>query len=461
MPRELPAGTVTVLFTDVVGSTALSTGHGDTPAHALLQDQRAIIRKQLQAHDGYEVKTMGDGFMVAFSSARQAVACTIAIQQGLHRRPQTPGVRMGLNTGEVIPEGDDLFGSAVNAAERIMSKAAGGEILISEAVRAVLGAGTEFRFEDRGRMRLKGFPDRVRVFAVDWQPAPTEEESPPSPTSELVGRKRELSRLSEIINAARGGKGATVLISGEPGVGKTRLAEEASAVAATFGFSALTGRCFEEVGSPPYGPFLEMVNAATNAMPAMSMQFFDSLLDRGEVGPQLGLDHGPVRGLTARSEFAMAFMEFLSASAHQNPLMLILDDLQWADTESTDLLRLLARRCRELPVVIVATYRDDEIDMTSPFARALDELNSKHLAIDMHLSVLAIDDIRAMLSTRSPGHQPPAAMATVLLQASGGNAFYFEELCGYLAEEGKLCEPEFGMFSEPEFAACSRLPERG
>jgi class 3 adenylate cyclase len=125
MTQELPEGTVTVLFTDVVGSTDLTTRRGDEAAQEILRAQRDLTRQKVEENSGHEVKSLGDGFMVAFASARKAVACAVGIQRALeeHNRSQPLDeqvlIRIGLNTGEVIQEEADLFGETVNAAARI------------------------------------------------------------------------------------------------------------------------------------------------------------------------------------------------------------------------------------------------------------------------------------------------------------------------------------------------------
>ena len=145
MAQELPEGTVTVLFTDVVGSTDLTTRRGGEAAQAILRAQRELVRQQVKRHSGHEVKSLGDGFMVAFASARKAVACAVGIQRALEDRNRSQPldeqvlVRVGLNTGEVIQEEADLFGETVNAAARVAGKAKGGQILVSEMAEALLG----------------------------------------------------------------------------------------------------------------------------------------------------------------------------------------------------------------------------------------------------------------------------------------------------------------------------------
>jgi class 3 adenylate cyclase len=199
---ELPQGTVTVLFTDVEGSTQLSMRRGDEAAQEILRGQRELVRKQIEEHSGHEVKTMGDGFMVAFASARRAVACAVEIQRALEehnrRHPdQQLHMRVGLNTGEVIQEEADLFGAAVSAAARIGAKARGGQILVSETVRAVIGPAKGFDFIECGRFRLKGFPDRWRLYEVVWK---REAAIPVAPVAidrtPFVGRESERAAYS-------------------------------------------------------------------------------------------------------------------------------------------------------------------------------------------------------------------------------------------------------------------------
>jgi class 3 adenylate cyclase/pimeloyl-ACP methyl ester carboxylesterase len=179
-----PGAFRTILFTDVEGSTALTQRLGDERARALLREHERAVRECLKAHGGSEVKTMGDGFMASFASATKALECAIAIQRTLadrdagagaqHAAPAVEGasepvrVRIGLNAGEPIAEGDDLFGTAVIAAARVAAQAQGGEILASNVVRELV-AGKGFMFSSRGKTALRGFDDPVEVYEVRWQ----------------------------------------------------------------------------------------------------------------------------------------------------------------------------------------------------------------------------------------------------------------------------------------------------
>jgi len=167
-----PSGPLTVLFTDVEGSTALTQRLGDAKARDLLREHERTVREALKSHGGSEVKTMGDGFMASFSSATKALECAIAMQRALAEHNEEAEepimVRVGLNAGEPIAEDEDLFGTAVNRAARITATAKGGEILVANVVRE-LAEGKDFLFADRGETNLKGFDEPVRLYEVRWR----------------------------------------------------------------------------------------------------------------------------------------------------------------------------------------------------------------------------------------------------------------------------------------------------
>ena len=163
------AGLLTILFTDLVGSTALTQRLGDAAAQDLLRAHNTIVRERLREHGGTELKSMGDGFMASFPSASRALECAIAIQQAFAAyndgRKDAILVRIGLNAGEPVAEDADLFGTAVQAAARIAARARPGQILVADVVRQ-LAAGKPFRFNNLGRFALKGFRERQRLFEV-------------------------------------------------------------------------------------------------------------------------------------------------------------------------------------------------------------------------------------------------------------------------------------------------------
>jgi class 3 adenylate cyclase len=171
-----PDGTVTILFTDIQDWTGLTEQLGDQRAQRVLHAHNQIVRAQVRHHGGFEVKSQGDGFMLTFQSARNAVLCAIALQQEFarfnERHPDTPlHVRMGLHAGEAIKEKDDFFGRAVIMAARIAASAKGGEILISSLLKDLTGAAGDLRIGAGRKVGLKGLHGLFQVHPLTWSDA--------------------------------------------------------------------------------------------------------------------------------------------------------------------------------------------------------------------------------------------------------------------------------------------------
>ena len=173
-PQEMPpASPLTILFTDVVGSTALTQRLGDARAQEMLRSHNNIVRDALKARSGSEKKHTGDGIMASFPSASRALEAAIDIQKALadyndENTDTSMRVRIGLNAGEPVAEDEDLFGTAVQLAARVCAKAEPGQILAADVVQQ-LAAGKGFTFIDKGKARLKGFEKSVRLHEVRWQ----------------------------------------------------------------------------------------------------------------------------------------------------------------------------------------------------------------------------------------------------------------------------------------------------
>jgi serine/threonine protein kinase/class 3 adenylate cyclase len=170
--QAAPDGTVTIMFSDIEGSTEKTAALGDTRWMEVLREHGGIIREQLKVHDGFEVKSEGDGFMLAFQSARKAIQCAIAMQRAFqvhNEGTETPvRTRMGLHTGEVIKEGDDFFGIHVNLAARVAGKADGGEILVSSLLKDLAASGGDIAFGDPRTVEFKGIEGEQQVWPVEW-----------------------------------------------------------------------------------------------------------------------------------------------------------------------------------------------------------------------------------------------------------------------------------------------------
>jgi class 3 adenylate cyclase len=167
-----PGGTLTIMFTDLEKSTNMVTELGEREAYRVMTLHNSILRAQFQRFRGYEAKRVGDGFLVLFASARDAMHCAVAIQRNLANAPIGAfgpiRVRIGIHVGEVIWDENDIFGSAVNYSARVMSEAQGTEILISPLLKEMIAISGEFTFGEDRLVPLKGFKGEHRLSYVLW-----------------------------------------------------------------------------------------------------------------------------------------------------------------------------------------------------------------------------------------------------------------------------------------------------
>ena len=243
----------------------------------------------------------------------------------------------------------------------------------------------------------------------------------------LVGRAREQSALRAALDAAVAGRGSLVLIGGEAGIGKTALAEALLAEARAQGALVLVGRCYDLSETPPYGPWAEALARAPHG-------------DRVPAPPDLA-------GGGAGSQAALfaAVRDHLIALATTRPLVLLLDDLQWADPASLDLLRTLARGLADLPLLVLGTYRSDELTRRHPLYALLPLLEREARAARLDLRPLDADGVRALVA----GHAalPPADRDRLVAWLAGraeGNAFFTAQLLRALADAGILRRADGG-----------------
>jgi class 3 adenylate cyclase len=170
-----PDGTVTLLFSDIEGSTSLNDRLGDQRWLQVLSGHNALVRAAVREHEGHEVKSQGDGFMVAFPSARRAVHAAIAIQRAIEAyRPDELGdtpvlVRIGLHTGEAIHRDGDFFGKSVALAARVADEGRGGEILVSSMVKELSDSAGDIEFDPPRRADLKGLGEGYTLYPVRWR----------------------------------------------------------------------------------------------------------------------------------------------------------------------------------------------------------------------------------------------------------------------------------------------------
>jgi class 3 adenylate cyclase len=176
LARVTPDGRVVILFSDIEESTALNERIGDRAWVRLIGAHDKLISGLVQRRSGHVVKSQGDGFMIAFSRAEQAVRCGIDVQDALHldakrKHHEEIRVRIGIHMGRSVRRGDDLFGRNVAMAARVAAAAVGGQILVSEPVRNALRNCDDIAFDDGRDVELKGFSGSYRLFAVESEAA--------------------------------------------------------------------------------------------------------------------------------------------------------------------------------------------------------------------------------------------------------------------------------------------------
>jgi class 3 adenylate cyclase/tetratricopeptide (TPR) repeat protein len=486
----------TFLIADVRGYTRFTLDHGDEAAARLAARFAELAEGAVAARGGAVLELRGDEALAVFASARQALRAALEMQarfvaEGDSSLPLKVGI--GLDAGEAIPVKGGYRGTALNLAARLCSLAGPGEVLASDTVANLARRIEGLEYADRGTAQLKGFAEPVRVVAVipsegaspalsPHPPTPSpmlgegEKNSPeelPSPSmgeglgvrgyrggwgvrgqdlpiggflgalpeGVLVAREEELARLASAVDAVAGGAGRLVLLAGEPGVGKTRLAQEVTLNARNRGFLVATGRCYEPSQGIPFYPFLEALSNAYVASPPSVRAIV------AERWPHLGRllpDHmappsiPPSDSQEERERIFRAVTGFLLTLAEIGPVALLLDDLHWADDSSLALLQHLARHTRASPLLLLGTYRDVEVDPDHPLEAALLDLGRERLIERIAVRRLADSGTAAMMAATLGTADLSPELAHLIHSRTEGNAFFVEEVVRSLVERGDI-----------------------
>jgi class 3 adenylate cyclase/tetratricopeptide (TPR) repeat protein len=453
--RSSAAKVLTIMMTDIVGSTALRRTRGDRNADDMLGLQAEIVRDEVEAFGGRVRKSVGDGFLISFPLTVPAVRAAAAIQRAMQEHntgnpQQAVQVRIGIHVGKVTERDGDLQGQAVHAAARVMAQAVGGQILTSDEVRKQAEPDLEWSFLDSGLFWLRGFPERWRLYEVSWSDA-APAARPRSVSARLtpfVERDAERARLRRLVGDTLAGDGRLALVAGEPGIGKTRLVIEIAEEAQARGMRVLTGHCVEMSGAPPYLPYVEMIEQAVSN-PRSPLALREAL---GDVAPEIARIAPTLRRVfpdilppvelpaeLARRYVWNSLSEFIGRAGQSQPLLLVLEDLHWADESSLLLTEYLAPLLPEMPVLVIGTYRDIEVDLHHPLARVIAQLERRRLVERVSLGSLSLDGVRAMLWALA-GQPAPEELIRVINRETEGNPFFVEEVYLHLVESGVLLD---------------------
>ncbi|HEY6687705.1 MAG TPA: AAA family ATPase [Propionibacteriaceae bacterium] len=455
--RSPAAKVLTIMMTDIVGSTELRQARGDQYADDILMLQAAIVQHQVAAFGGRVRKSLGDGFLISFPSDAAAVRAAVAIQRALAEHntadPQRAvEVRIGIHSGEVAELDADLLGQAVHAAARVMAEAVGGEILITDVVREDAEPQLDYSFLDSGLFWLRGFPERWRLYEVSWNDTSAGARSiaVPALLTPLVEREAERASLRQLLDDALVGYGKLALVVGEPGVGKSRLVAEIGNEAQARGMRVLTGHCVEMSGAAPYLPYVEMIEQAISnprSPLALRQALGDVAAEIARIAPALRRvfpDIPPPVELPA--ELARRYVwnslsEFIGRAAQGQPLLLVLEDLHWADESTVLLTEYLAPLLPEMPVLMLGTYRDVEVDLDHPLARVVGQLEHRRLVERVNVHRLSFDGVHALVRALA-GQPVPEQLVRVIDGETEGNPFFVEEVYLHLVESGVLLDEQ-------------------
>jgi class 3 adenylate cyclase/tetratricopeptide (TPR) repeat protein len=394
---ELKRRLAVVMFTDMAGYTALMQ-RDEAAALRSRERHRRALEGSVPSHDGEVLQYFGDGSLSIFHSSLQAVEAAIEIQRGLGGEPP---LRIGLHLGEIAYDEQGAYGDAINIAARLEALSAPGGILVSEKVFDDIRRHPRLVAVPRGSVRLKNIGEAVRTFAlaVDGLAVPPEAVAgdgagsgstamPEIPLEvcerldertrhlsfsrpvgtvpgriPMVGRAREMELVRTLLEQAEKRRGGTVFFRGPRGIGKSRLGQEAAEYTRARGWSVLTGRAYPAEGMMPFAPFSDaflpvLQGLDREALSALAPGGEDALTSLfptlGPVGRRLLEADGQPGEPQAR--LFWHFAGLVARLAEYKPLLLIIEDLDFADRSSLELFHFLARQCTDKPIFLIGQY---------------------------------------------------------------------------------------------------------
>ena len=288
------------------------------------------------------------------------------------------------------------------------------------------------------------------------------------PRHRLVAREAEMTLLLAALETVRAGTGQLVLLVGEPGVGKTRLAQEVLQAARGQGFGGIIGRCYAPQATVPYYPFLEALARAVAAAPqslrsGLPLEWPEvaRLIPAQRLGlPRAGSTPALEGGGSIGDQQQRLFWQitgFLQALAAEQPLALLLDDLHWADGASLELLLHLARQTRDWPILLLGTYRESEVPWDHPLSVGVRDLIRAQLVERLELAQLSREGTAALLAETLEAGEVSEEMTDLIYGPTEGNAFFVQELLQTLLERGEITQGSDGRW-EPRESTVAAVP---
>jgi len=469
---------ITVLFTDLVKSTELSQRLSAPDADEFRRRHFSILRQAISKLGGTEVKNLGDGLMVVFTSPSAALQSAVVMQQGVERNNAVGGheigLRVGLSGGEVSLEDGDYFGDPIIEAARLCANAESGQILASRLVQAMAGRRSRHEFRDLGPTALKGLTEAIEVVEILWEPAGDADVPLPSrlsvrPPVGTIGREVETNEIAGALKEVTGSGGRElILISGEAGMGKTTLVSQVARTAFDSGALVLFGHCEEDLASPYQLFFEAFEHYAANAP---EEQLLAHVAVHGSelagLAPALAKripNLPPSRATDADTERYLLFsaaVGLVAMLSERQLVVLIFEDLQWADKASLLLLRHLISADQASRLLILGTFRDSELSQASALRETLGVLHQQRSVRRIELSGLNDLGVIAYMEVAAGRtlEESEIDFAHALYRETDGNPYFVSEVLRHLSETGAIFQDETGRWRVKESLDRMALPD--
>jgi class 3 adenylate cyclase/tetratricopeptide (TPR) repeat protein len=449
---------VTVLFADIVGSTAMIRDLDSEQTSEMLDPVVRGMAKAVQAHGGLVAGLLGDGLKGIFGApiaqadhAQRACVAALEIRElGGVGKPQ---IRVGINSGEVVmrvletgADGDyDAMGLPVHIAARLEQLAQPGRICLSATTAHLVR--DRFQIRRLGLATAKGIVQSIEMFElVRRRHTRTRWESwEPNRLTEFVGRTEQLRMMQETLDLAGNGSGQLIAVTGEAGAGKSRLVYELLRRNGLQGWTVLTASADADDSRSGFRPFASMLRAwlgigPDDAPSRVRTELREHLLELGGMGPRertalaalldvpFEEDLPSSGGPELRRRIMNATVELVRQCARRHPTLLIFEDIHWLDKDSLDLLRMVEASTPNMPLALIVTYRPP-----SPMVFA------DHVATTLiSLPRLSEDDARHILDVKLGRHGSLAAIKDDVIARSQGIPLFLEEIARCLIEDGTL-----------------------
>lgn len=444
---------MTLLFTDLAGSSALLQRLGDDAGEELRRQHFAALREALAGAGGEEVKNLGDGLMAVFESAAAAARCAIAMQRAIEAHGRAAGaplgVRVGLHVGEPARDEGDYFGAAVVVAKRLCDAASPGQILVSDLVRGLVAPKSGFVFTSVGDVPLKGM-GVVAAFTLEWHARKLPVAPAAAGRSGFIGRRAQLDRLDAGLGEAGEGGLRVILVLGEPGVGKTRLTSELVARHRD-DVTALSARAYPLGATASLGLWVEALERTLRACAPMEVAELcgGHLEDLATLLPSARAAWaGPGPAEPPRIRLLDALAGLLERMSRRGPLVVTLDDVHLADGSSWEALNFLARNLVECPILVLLVARPEELASHAVAGEVVRGLEQEGLLARLAVAPLSDMEVRELAAELVRGPVPDALVDWLAERAQGSPLFVTGLVRALLDEGADLEHPSLRSLPE-------------